>query len=59
MSSTDIITKLKSPHVREQLQSLSIKHLWLFGSHAKQTSNTNSDIDLIYEIDPHVSQSNF
>jgi predicted nucleotidyltransferase len=28
-----------------------IRHLWLFGSHAKWTARNDSDVDLLYQYD--------
>jgi predicted nucleotidyltransferase len=57
MSSHDIIAKLSSPQTKNHLQKLSIKHLWLFGSHAKNLATSTSDIDLLYEINTEIDQS--
>jgi len=58
-SQSDIITKLKSPQTKQILNSLSIKHLWIFGSRAKNNELDTSDLDLLYEIDDSVDQSGF
>lgn len=36
---------------KKQLQELQIKHLRIFGSVAKWTQNSESDLDLLYEYD--------
>jgi predicted nucleotidyltransferase len=55
----NIISTLTLPENKQKLQRFSIKHLWLFGSRAKGEFTENSDIDLLYEIDSSIDQSNF
>ena len=45
----EIITKLKSQEVMDELKSRQIKHLWIFGSFAKWNWTEDSDVDLLYE----------
>ena len=59
MWSQNIISKLQSLENQKALQLLSIKHLWIFGSRAKYTEQDTSDLDLLYELDESIDQSNF
>ncbi len=46
-----LIKRLKESLITQQLKLYGIKHLSLFGSYVQNTSNEESDVDLLYETD--------
>lgn len=51
MSSDSIIAQLRSKSLLKRFQEAGVKHVWLFGSGARDELQAESDIDLLYEAD--------
>lgn len=49
-----LIQSLQTPEIKSFLQDHQIKHLWVFGSQAKNMAHPESDVDLLYELDTNI-----